>query len=65
MKFVDFVKSVIKITLDSRGRIYLPKSIRDALKISMDEDLFAVLEEDCFCVYTLKGLEKKFQKFML
>ncbi len=45
MKFTEFMKRVIKITLDGRGRIYLPKSLRNILKIHDFEDLYAILEE--------------------
>ena len=65
MKFTEFMNRVIKITMDNRGRIYLPKSLRNALKIQNDDELFVLMEGDCFCVYTAKGIEKKISSLVM
>ncbi len=45
-----------KVTIDERGRLYLPKMVRKQIAARTDEPLFVVVYDDCLIIYTLKGL---------
>jgi len=58
-KFATFLKNLMKTTIDERGRIYIPKTIRQKLSIKSGDQLFLLMENDHFIVYTVEALAKK------
>jgi AbrB family looped-hinge helix DNA binding protein len=61
-RIISLLEDSIKTTIDKRGRIYIPKKIRETLSIECGTHLFLVVQEDHILVYTPSTLANKIQK---
>lgn len=48
--------------LDERGRIYIPKTLRERLQIRLGDKIYIKIENDHFTVYTVRGMKKRFMQ---
>ncbi|KPV61461.1 MAG: SpoVT / AbrB like domain protein [Candidatus Bathyarchaeota archaeon BA1] len=60
---VEVLEKLVKTKLDERGRIYIPKEVRERLFIKQGDILYIELEGDCFTVYTGKAIVKRLTRF--
>jgi len=61
-KFQDIaylLSKFIETHVDYRGRIYVPKKCRKKIGMREGDKVYIELEEDCFKVYTARGLRKR------
>ncbi|WP_371806151.1 AbrB/MazE/SpoVT family DNA-binding domain-containing protein [Candidatus Lokiarchaeum ossiferum] len=61
MKIIDILKNSIKTTIDERGRIYIPKMVREQYNLVSNDELFILLHKDCFYIYSSQNLENLFK----
>jgi AbrB family looped-hinge helix DNA binding protein len=47
------------VRLDERGRIYVPKTIREKLQIKLGDKLYIKMENSHFAVYTSNAIKKQ------
>ncbi len=48
--------------LDERGRIYLPKAVREQLQIKLGEKIYIKIEEEHLVLYTTSSLKKRLRQ---
>ena len=56
-KILEELEKLWKTRLDERGRIYIPKMVRETLQIKLGERIYVKLENDHFNVYTSKSIK--------
>lgn len=61
-KISDILINSNKVTLDDRGRIYLPKEIQKHLSISPKDTLFLILRKDYVMMIAPTSLTRKIQE---
>jgi AbrB family looped-hinge helix DNA binding protein len=47
------------VRLDERGRIYIPKTIREKLQIKLGDKVYIKIENNHFAVYTGNAIKKQ------
>jgi len=57
LKTLEMLESFFKSKVDSRGRIYLPKEVREKLSIKTGDKVYLKIQNDCIIVLTLKALD--------
>jgi len=55
---LEALEKLWKTRLDERGRIYIPKEVRETLQITLGERIYVKLENDHFNVYTSKSIKR-------
>jgi bifunctional DNA-binding transcriptional regulator/antitoxin component of YhaV-PrlF toxin-antitoxin module len=55
------IENSVKTTIDSHGRVYVPKKYRDQLKINPEEPIFAILQENGILLLTTKEYVRKIE----
>jgi AbrB family looped-hinge helix DNA binding protein len=45
--------------LDHRGRIYIPKVVRERLQLKLGDRIYIKIENDHFKVYSTEGIKKR------
>lgn len=48
--------------IDERGRIYLPKAIREQLQIKLGEKIYIKIEKEHLVLYTTSALRKQLKQ---
>lgn len=61
-KIITLIENSIKTTIDERGRLYIPKRVRQKLLITSNEQLFIIVKDGYFIVYTSNGLIKNLRE---
>ena len=56
-EILEALEKLWKTRLDERGRIYIPKVVRETLQINLGERIYVKLENDHFNVYTSKSIK--------
>jgi len=56
---LEVLEKLCAVRLDERGRIYLPKIVREQLQIKLGEKIYLQIESDHFSVYTKRALKKR------
>ena len=59
---IKMLENLFKTTLDYRGRIYLPKVVRDRLSIKEGDKIYIKVENSHLILYTTKMIEKELRK---
>jgi len=59
---INVLESFFKTTLDDRGRIYLPKEVRDKLSIREGDKIYIKVEDNRLTLYTAKMIEREQRK---
>lgn len=59
---IKVLESFFKTPLDARGRIYLPKEVRDRLSIKEGDKIYIKVESNHLILYTTKMIEKELRK---
>jgi AbrB family looped-hinge helix DNA binding protein len=59
---IKMLESLFKTSLDDRGRIYLPKEVRDRLSIREGDKIYIKVENNRLVLYTTKMTEKELEK---
>lgn len=57
-EILEALEKLWKTKLDERGRIYIPKEVRETLQITLGERIYVKLENDHFNVYTSKSIKR-------
>jgi predicted adenylyl cyclase CyaB len=47
-----FIEKLLKINIDERGRIYIPRAVREKFSIKLGERLYIKIEDNHFSIYT-------------
>jgi len=58
-EILEALENLRKARLDDRGRIYIPKVVRERLQIKLGERIYIKIENDHFAVYTTKAIKKQ------
>jgi AbrB family looped-hinge helix DNA binding protein len=61
-KYEELLGTIEKTVVDGRGRIYIPKSIRNRLKIGAGDRLLIVPTNDRLEIRKLKSRERKLER---
>jgi len=56
---LEALEKLCKTRLDERGRIYVPKVVRERLQIKLGDRIYIKIENDHFAVYTTKTIKKR------
>jgi len=56
---LETLEKLCRVRLDERGRIYLPKVVRERLQIKLGDRIYIEIENDHFAVYTIKAIKKR------
>jgi AbrB family looped-hinge helix DNA binding protein len=56
------VFSGFKSKLDDRGRIYIPKPVRERLFIKPGDKMYIRIEDESFWVFTTRAIQKQLAK---
>jgi len=56
---LETLEKLYKARLDERGRIYIPKVVRESLQIKLGDRIYIKIEDDHFAVYTTKTIKKR------
>ncbi len=59
---IKMLEEFFKTALDDRGRIYLPKEIRDRFSIKEGDKIYIKVEGNRLVLYTAKMIEKELRK---
>lgn len=59
---IELFDILFKSTLDDRGRIYIPKSVRERFSIKLGDTIYIETNEESFSVYTRRAIEKQLTK---
>jgi len=58
-EILEVLEKLCKARLDDRGRIYIPKVVRERLQIKLGERIYIKMENDHFTVYTTRVIKKR------
>jgi len=50
------------VRIDERGRIYIPKAVRERLQIKLGDKVYIKTENDYFAVHTTRSVKKLLTK---
>ena len=56
---VRMLENLFKTSLDGRGRLYLPKEVRDRLSIKEGDKIYIKVENNSLILYTTKMIAKE------
>jgi len=56
---MEALENLYKVRLDERGRIYVPKVVREKLQIKLGERIYLRIESDHFAAYTRNTIRKR------
>jgi len=56
---LETLETLCKARLDERGRIYIPKVVRERLQIKLGDRIYIKIENDQFTVYTTRSIKKR------
>lgn len=56
---VKVLEKFFKTTLDERGRIYVPKEIRNRLSIKLGAKIYIKIQGDHLILYTTRAIRKE------
>jgi len=56
---IEALENLHRVRLDERGRIYVPKVIRERLQIKLGERIYIRIENDHFAAYTRNTIRKR------
>jgi len=56
---IEALENLYKVRLDERGRIYVPKVVREKLQVKLGERIYIRIENDHFAAYTRKNIRKR------
>jgi len=59
---VRMLENLFKTSLDVRGRLYLPKEVRDRLSIKEGDRIYVKVENNSLILYTTKMIAKELKK---
>ena len=59
---VRMLENLFKTSLDGRGRLYLPKEVRDRLSIKEGDKIYVKVGSNRLVLYTAKMIEKELKK---
>jgi len=59
---LEALETLYKARLDERGRIYIPKVVREGLQINLGDRIYIKIENDHFTVYTTRAVKKRLIK---
>jgi AbrB family looped-hinge helix DNA binding protein len=59
---VRILENLFKTSLDGRGRLYLPKEVRDRLSIKEGDKIYIKVENNSLALYTTKMIQKELKK---
>lgn len=54
----EIMEQFFKVKIDNRGRIYIPKSVRQRFSMKLGEKLYMKIESDCVSIYTATAVNK-------
>jgi len=55
---LEALEKLYKARLDERGRVYIPKVVRERLQIKLGDRIYIKIENDHFSVYTTRSVKK-------
>lgn len=61
-RIMGMLEEFFKTTLDARGRIYLPREVRDRLSIKESDKIYIKIERNHLILYTAKMIEKELRR---
>jgi AbrB family looped-hinge helix DNA binding protein len=56
---IELFEKSFKAKIDSRGRIYLPKGVRERLSLKPGEKVYIKINGESLIVYTVKAIKKQ------
>jgi len=59
---VEIFEKLSKSRLDERGRMYIPKLVRERLQIKKGDRIYIEAKDGYFIVYTVKAIERALVK---
>ncbi len=63
MSIIELLDKLFKSKLDERGRIYIPKNVREKLSLNPGDKIYIRIEDESFIVLTLKAVKKRLGTF--
>ncbi|MCW3976997.1 MAG: AbrB/MazE/SpoVT family DNA-binding domain-containing protein [Candidatus Bathyarchaeota archaeon] len=59
---IELLDNLYKSKLDDRGRIYIPKPVRERLSIKPGDTIYLKTNEESFSVFTRRAIKKQLTK---
>jgi len=56
---VELFERAFKAKVDGRGRIYLPKGVRERLSLKPGDKLYILIDGETFMAYTIGAIKKQ------
>ena len=62
ISIIELLDKLFKSKLDERGRIYIPKTVREKLSLKPGDKIYIKIEDESFIVLTIKSVKKRLRK---
>ncbi len=62
INIIEILDKLFKSKLDERGRIYIPKLVREKLSLKPNDKIYIKIEDESFIVLTTKAIKKRLAK---
>ncbi len=62
INIIELLDNLFKSKLDERGRIYIPKPVREKLSLKPGDKIYIRIKDEFFIVFTVKAIQKTISK---
>lgn len=62
ISIIELLDKLFKSKLDERGRMYIPKTVREKLSLNPGDKIYIKIEDESFIVLTTKAIKKQLGK---
>jgi AbrB family looped-hinge helix DNA binding protein len=62
ISIIELLDKLFKSKLDERGRMYIPKIVRERLSLKPGDKIYIRIEDEAFIVFTLEAIQKTIGK---
>ena len=62
ISIIEILDKLFRSKLDERGRIYIPKPVREKLSLKPGDKIYIRIEDESFIVLTVKAIKKRLVK---
>lgn len=62
ISIIELLDKLFRSKLDERGRMYIPKTVREKLSLNPGDKIYIKIEDESFIVLTTKAIKKQLGK---
>ena len=62
ISIIELLDKLFKSKLDERGRIYIPKIVREKLSLKPGDKIYIKIDDETLVVLTMKAIKKAIKK---